>query len=145
MSEIVMETLRGLPYLSYNGSREGDREGDGERSGEGNREGVREIAPDTLVLDYLDEEGDAVEVWKDPFCLTATSTAVGRETAVGKEKGNKQGYLGNAIPLTSCIGNDGCLLLLDLDSSMYLSHLPSLSSLLSHFCSFTFHLFAISC
>jgi hypothetical protein len=111
MSEIVMETLRGLPYLSSRGGGEGNGEG----NTEGNREGGsgnrnREIAPDTLALDYLDEDGDAVEVWKDPFCLTEAGG-----------KGKQQRYLGNAIPLTSCIGVEGCLLLLDLDSSMLFS------------------------
>jgi hypothetical protein len=144
MSEIVMEVLRGLPYLSH--SRTGEERGDREGNGEGKEEsgtGNREVAPDTLALDYLDEEGEALEVWKDPFCLSATSTstsnststgtAVGKEMAGGKEK-RKQGYLGNAIPLTSCIGNDGCLLLLDLDSCMYFTFfspcLPFLTLLL---------------
>jgi hypothetical protein len=114
MSDVVVETLRGLPYLSH-------KKRDGEGKEEGGREGTgsKEIAPDTLALDYLDEEGEALEVWKDPFCLSAnpTSTAVAKETVGGREKGKQQGYLGNAIPLTSCIGVEGCLLLLDLDSS----------------------------
>jgi hypothetical protein len=115
MSEVVVETLRGLPYLSSRGSGEGSGEGKEEEG----REGSREIAPDTLALDYLDEEGEALEVWKDPFCLSgnSTSTAVAKETVGGREKGKQQGYLGNAISLTSCIGVEGCLLLLDLDSS----------------------------
>jgi hypothetical protein len=110
-----METLRGLPFLSY--KRNGKEDGEESTEGSGDRIGNREIAPDTLALDYLDPEGDALEVWKDPFCLTATST--------GQGKGKQRGYLGNAIPLTSCIGNDGCLLLLDLDSCMYLTFLLS--------------------
>jgi hypothetical protein len=91
MSDVVIQTLHQLPYLC----------------GQGNKE----IAPDTLALDYLDENGDAVDVWKDPFCLNSTSSLT------GEGKGNQKGYLGNAIPLTSCIGFNGCLLLLDLDSS----------------------------
>lgn len=89
MSDLVIQTLQLLPYLS----------------------GAREIAPDTRTLDYLDEEGEALEVWKDPFCL-------------GNEEGGvevKQGYLGNAVPLTSCIGSLGWVLVLDLDDSMFVS------------------------
>lgn len=89
-----METLKRLPYLCSQESR-----------------ASREIAPDTLALNYLDEEGDAVEVWRDPFCLS-------------EDGESQQGYLGNAIPLTSCIGIEGYLLLLDLDSSTYY-HVPS--------------------
>lgn len=103
----MIETLKRLPYLSGDGSRE--------------------IAPDTLALDYLDEDGDAVDVWRDPFCLTSEAReekGEGRDAAEGK--GKQQGYLKNAIPLTSCIGVDGCLLLLDLDSSTYFH--PILSS-----------------
>jgi hypothetical protein len=100
MSDVVIQTLLQLPYLC----------------GQGNKE----IAPDTLALDYLDESGDAVDIWRDPFCLLETGGASG---------GRSQGYLGNAIPLTSCIGFNGCLLLLDLDSSMsYFSSLFSLPS-----------------
>lgn len=87
MGDLVIETLKQLPFLS------GDEN--------------REVAPDTRALDYLDAEGEAVEVWKDPFCLSEE----------GKER--TEGYLKNAIPLTSCIGRDGWLLLLDLDTSMY--------------------------
>lgn len=87
MSDLVVETLKQLPYLSGEGSRE--------------------IAPDTRALDYLNAESEAMDVWKDPFCLSEE----------GKEK--TEGYLGSAIPLTSCIGKDGWLLLLDLDTSMY--------------------------
>ena len=94
MSDLVIETLTQLPLLS----------------GQGNRE----IAPDTRALDYLSAEGEALEVWKDPFCLSEK----------GKEK--VEGYLGNAIPLTSCIGRDGWLLLMDLDTSMYFLQDPSL-------------------
>jgi hypothetical protein len=103
MSDSVIQTLLQLPYLSGTGNKE--------------------IAADTLALDYLDEDGDTVEVWKDPFCLNPTSNSIGE----GKEK--QEGYLGNAIPLTSCIGYNGCLLLLDLDSSMlYFSSLaPSVT------------------
>jgi hypothetical protein len=97
MSNSVIETLKRLPFLSGEGSRE--------------------IAPDTLALDYLDEDGNAVDVWRDPFCLTATKTK--KEEEGGEVKAKQQGYLKNAIPLTSCIGVDGCLLLLDLDSSTY--------------------------
>jgi hypothetical protein len=89
MSNLVIETLKQLPFLS----------------GQGNRE----VAPDTRALDYLNAESEALDVWKDPFCLSQE----------GKEK--VEGYLGNAIPLTSCIGRDGWLLLLDLDTSMYFS------------------------
>lgn len=89
MSNLVIETLTQLPFLS----------------GPDNTE----IAPDTRALDYLDTEGEALEVWKDPFCLSEE----------GEDK--VEGYLKNAIPLTSCIGRDGWLLLLDLDSSMYFS------------------------
>lgn len=99
MSDLVIQTLQLLPYLS----------------------GAREIAPDTRTLDYLDEEGEALEVWKDPFCL-------------GNEEGGvevKQGYLGNAVPLTSCIGSSGWVLVLDLDDSMFVS--PSFLSLPCHF------------
>jgi hypothetical protein len=131
MSEIVMETLRGLPFLSY--KRNGKEGGEESTEGSGDRIGNREIAPDTLALDYLDEEGDAVEVWKDPFCLTATSPAVGKEMASAKEKRKQRGYLGNAIPLTSCIGVEGCLLLLDLDSSMSFFLFPILPSIYSLF------------
>lgn len=100
MSEGVIETLKRLPYLSTQGVG---------RS--------REIAPDTLALNYLDGEGDAMEVWNDPFCL---SSSEGQKVAAPEEeKGKQQGYLDNAIPLTSCIGADACLLLLDLDSSTY--------------------------
>lgn len=91
MSDLVIETLKQLPFLS------GDEN--------------REVAPDTRALDYLNAEGEAVEVWKDPFCLSEK----------GKER--TEGYLKNAIPLTSCIGRDGWLLLLDLDTSMYLMFL----------------------
>ena len=113
MNETVMETLKRLPYLSGN-------------------KGNREIAPETLALDYLDEDGDSVDVWKDPFCLTEKE---------GGEKRQQQGYLNNAIPLTSCIGVEGCLLLLDLDSRMYLNLFPFASVLcLSFFLSP--HLFA---
>lgn len=91
MSDGVIETLKRLPYLSSQQSN-----------------GSREIAPDTLALNYLDGDGNAVEVWRDPFCLHED----------GKHE-LQQGYLGNAVPLTSCIGVDGCLLLLDLDSSTY--------------------------
>jgi hypothetical protein len=100
MSDVVIQTLLQLPYLC----------------GQENKE----IAPDTLALDYLDESGDAVDIWRDPFCLLETGGASG---------GRSQGYLGNAIPLTSCIGFNGCLLLLDLGSSMsYFSSLFSLPS-----------------
>lgn len=74
------------------------------------------MAPDTRALDYLDAEGEALDVWKDPFCLSEE----------GKKK--TEGYLKNAIPLTSCIGRDGWLLLLDLDTSTYFSFLEYLSS-----------------
>jgi hypothetical protein len=99
MPDSVIQTLLQLPYLSGTGNKE--------------------IAPDTLVSDYLDEDSDAVQVWKDPICLTSSST--------GEEKVKQQGYLSNAIPLTSCIGVNGSLLLLDLDSSMSLFS-PSLLS-----------------
>jgi hypothetical protein len=104
MSDSVIQTLLQLPYLSGTGNKE--------------------IAPDTLALDYLDENGDAVEVWKDPFCLNPTPSST------GEGKGKQKVYLGNAIPLTSCIGYNGCLLLLDLDSSMsdFSSLAPSLTS-----------------
>lgn len=92
MSDGVMETLKRLPYLCSQESR-----------------ASREIAPDTLALNYLDEEGDAVEVWRDPFCLSENGSQESR-----------QEYLENAIPLTSCIGIEGYLLLLDLDSSTYI-------------------------
>jgi hypothetical protein len=100
MSDVVVETLKRLPYLSGNGSKE--------------------IAPDTLALDYLDEDGGAIDVWKDPFCLTANPTKTEAGEGRTEETGKQSGYLENAIPLTSCIGVDGCLLLLDLDSSTYL-------------------------
>lgn len=95
ISNPVIETLKQLPYLSGQGSKE--------------------VAPDTRALDYLDVEGEAMDVWKDPFCLSEQ----------GAEK--VEGYLKNAIPLTSCIGRDGWLLLLDLDTSMYFSFLDNLS------------------
>jgi len=120
MSDIVIETLKRLPYLSSQPSS-----------------GSREIAPDTLALNYLDEEGESVEVWKDRFCLAPTESKDGAVERAGKQQ---QGYLGNAIPLTSCIGINGCLLLLDLDSSTsshsspyplhHLVYSPSFSTLL---------------
>ncbi|KAH0358274.1 hypothetical protein KCU83_g634, partial [Aureobasidium melanogenum] len=85
MSGLVIETLKQLPFLSGEGSKE--------------------VAPDTRALDYLNTESEALDVWKDPFCLSEEA----------KEK--VEGYLGNAIPLTSCIGRDGWLLLLDLDTN----------------------------
>ena len=112
MSDIVIETLKRLPYLSSQGSGRD-----------------REVAPDTLALNYLDEEGESVEVWKDRFCLAPTESKDGAVEA--EERGKQQGYLGNAIPLTSCIGINGCLLLLDLDSSTYPTLLHLLCTILS--------------
>lgn len=109
MSDIVIETLKRLPYLSSQPSS-----------------GSREIAPDTLALDYLDEDGEAVDVWKDPFCLACAQSKEGAVEA--EERAKRKGYLGNAIPLTSCIGINGCLLILDLDSSTYFTLSPSHSS-----------------
>jgi hypothetical protein len=127
MSDVVIETLKRLPYLSETMGSKASARSEGR--------GTREIAPDTLALDYLNEDNDAVEVWKDPFCLTRTEEA-STETETELERGGSEemreerrggetkqqgGYLNNAIPLTSCIGVEGCLLLLDLDSSTYIS------------------------
>lgn len=114
MSDAVIETLKRLPYLSSQGGK-----------------GNREIAPDTLALNYLDEDGDAVEVWRNPFCLS--SNEIKGNSVDGEEKRQQQGYLGNAIPLTSCIGVEGCLLLLDLDSSTYSHPIFLLYSILLSF------------
>jgi len=127
MSDTVIETLKRLPYLSSQSSS-----------------GSKEIAPDTLALNYLDEDDDAVEVWKDPFCLAPNKSKDGAMERAGKQQ---QGYLGNAIPLTSCIGINGCLLLLDLDSSTYLTLSPSHSFSISLFLHLTLspsHSFSIS-